>query len=69
MRRLSKEHLELREKGYTQEQIAKELRVTERTIRNWFAEAEKNAKMAKISASLLSPEGIPTPKTTFSITG
>jgi len=50
-----KKALELREKGLSIREIAKELRVTERTIRNWFAEAEKMEETSKISASLLTP--------------
>ena len=57
-----KRALELKEKGYTQEQTVKELGVAERTIRYWFAEAAKMAKTAKIAASLLTPDGTPSPE-------
>jgi transcriptional regulator with XRE-family HTH domain len=44
--------LEMRRQGYTQEQVARELGVDERTIRNWEkSEPEKPAKIAGFSGN------------------
>jgi len=58
-----KKALELREKGYTQEQIAKELGVSQQTISYWFKEFTKNGKTCQnLYIPLLTPQGTPTPE-------
>ena len=52
--------IELKEKGYTQEQIAKELGVPRRTVAGWLAKMGELTKSAK--TPLLTPTGDPTPE-------
>jgi len=56
-----KKALELREKGYTQEQIAEELGVSQGTVSKWFQEYSKRENLPK-GISLLTPTGDPTPE-------
>jgi ParB-like chromosome segregation protein Spo0J len=58
---LKKKALEMRKQGYTQEQVARELGVDERTIKNW--ERNERENFAKIANFSPSPEP-PTPKPT-----